>query len=379
MNKVISKIKEAFLFIKTFDHIQILIPLCLSIIGIGVIYSATRSYETPKYVIVQSAALVLGLVLLYFIVLLDYEYISAFWKYLYGANIILLILVLIIGIGSEETGTTGWISFGPISLQPAELIKVSFIITLACHIDSVKDEINYIGNVIALLLHLAIPVVLILLQPDFGTSVVFIFIFCVMMFTAGIARRYIISALGTICAAAPIIYFFVLSDFQKKRITNFLFPESDPAGSGYQVIQSKIAIGSGEISGKGFLSGVQTQLGYLPEKHTDFIFAVIGEELGLIGCIFILLLLTILIARCFYIATRAKNTTGMMICSGVGAMFLFHTLENIGMSIGLMPVTGIPLPFISYGGTSLLTYWIAIALTVSVSIRRDQLNFRKTL
>jgi len=375
MNKLWEKIKEAFLFIKTFDHIQILIPLCLSIIGLGVIYSATRSYETAKFVIVQGAALVIGLVLLYFIVLLDYEYISAFWKYLYGANVALLILVLLIGIGSEETGTTGWISLGPISLQPAELIKVSFIITLACHIDSVKDEINYIGNIIALLLHLAIPVTLILLQPDFGTAVVFIFIFLVMMYTAGIARGYILAAAGTACAAAPLIYFFVLSEFQKNRILNFLFPESDPTGSGYQVIQSKIAVGSGQVSGKGFLQGVQTQLGYLPEKHTDFIFAVIGEELGLIGCVFILFLLMVLITRCFYLATQAKNTTGMLICTGVGAMLLFHTLENIGMSIGLMPVTGIPLPFLSYGGTSLLTYWIAIALTVSVSIRRDKQKF----
>lgn len=375
MNKLWEKIKEAFLFIKTFDHIQILIPLCLSIIGLGVIYSATRSYETAKFVIVQGAALAIGLVLLYFIVLLDYEYISAFWKYLFAGNVALLILVLLIGIGSEETGTTGWISLGPISLQPAELIKVSFIITLACHIDSVKDEINYIGNVIALLLHLAIPVTLILMQPDFGTAVVFIFIFLVMMYTAGIARGYILGAAGTAVVAAPLIYFFVLSEFQKNRILNFLFPESDPTGSGYQVIQSKIAVGSGQVSGKGFLQGVQTQLGYLPEKHTDFIFAVIGEELGLIGCVFILFMLMLLITRCFYIATQAKNTTGMLICSGVGAMLLFHTLENIGMSIGLMPVTGIPLPFLSYGGTSLLTYWLAIALTVSVSIRRDQLKF----
>ncbi len=375
MNKLWGKIKEAFSFIKTFDHIQILIPLCLSIIGIGAIYSATRSYDTVRFVVVQGGALVISLVLLYFIVLLDYEYISAFWKYLYGANVILLILVLIVGIGSEETGTTGWIDLGPISLQPAELVKVSFIITLACHIDKVKDELNYIGNVAALLIHLAIPVTLILIQPDFGTAIVFVFIFFIMMYTAGIARGYILSAIGTVCAAAPIIYFFVLSEFQKNRILNFLFPEADPTGSGYQVIQSKIAIGSGQVSGKGFMQGVQTQLGYLPEKHTDFIYAVIGEELGLIGCIVILALLMILIARCFYLATQAKNTTGMLICSGVGAMFLFHTLENIGMSIGLMPVTGIPLPFVSYGGTSMLTYWIAIALTVSVSIRRDQLKF----
>ncbi|MDD4689798.1 MAG: rod shape-determining protein RodA [Eubacteriales bacterium] len=375
MDKLWEKLKEAFLFIKTFDHIQILIPLCLSIIGLGVIYSATRSYETTKYVIVQGGAMLIGLVLMYFVVLLDYEYISAFWKYLFVVNIILMILVLIIGIGSEETGTTGWIRLGPIGFQPAELIKITFIITLASHIDSLKEDINYIGNVFKLLIHLAIPVTLILMQPDLGTAVVFIFIFFTMLFAAGLAGRYIATALGAALISAPLLYFFVLSDFQKKRILNFLFPEADPSGSGYQVIQSKIAVGSGEISGKGFMQGVQTQLGYLPEKHTDFIFAVIGEELGLIGCIFILILLTILIVRCFYLGSHAKNNTGMLICIGVGAMLLFHTLENIGMSIGIMPVTGIPLPFISYGGSSMLTCWLAIGLTVSVSIRRNTLRF----
>lgn len=371
-----ERLKNAFSFIKTFDFQLIGLVLALSIIGMIAIFSATQTYEhSLRYIMVQGGALIIGLVLIYYVVKMDYEFISSFWPYIYIFNIIMLILVIFIGIGSEETGTTGWIRFGPIGIQPAELVKVGFIITLACYLDKVKADINYVKNVAKLLLHLGIPVGLILLQPDFGTAMVFIFIFFIMVFVAGIDWRYIMSAFLSIGILAPIIYFFILSDYQKNRILNFFTPELDPAGSGYQVMQSKIAVGSGQIFGKGLFHGTQTQLGYLPEKHTDFIFAVIGEELGYIGTIIVLLLLMLLIARCIYIAAHSRNTLGALLCSGVAALFLFHTLENIGMTIGLMPVTGIPLPFVSYGGSSLVTYLIALGLVISVSIRRKPINF----
>lgn len=371
-----KRLRNIFSFIKTFDFQLISLALALCCIGMVVIYSATQSYENSfRYILVQGGALIVGLVFIYYVVKMDYEYISSFWPYIYAFNVIMLILVIVIGVGSEETGTTGWIRFGPIGIQPSELVKVGFIITLACYLDKVKRDINYVKTVAKLLLHLAIPVGLILLQPDFGTAMVFIFIFFVMLFVAGIDWRYILGAFLSIGILSPLIYFFILSDYQKNRILNFFTPEHDPSGSGYQVMQSKIAIGSGQIFGKGLFHGTQTQLGYLPEKHTDFIFAVVGEELGLIGCLVVLLLLILLIARCIYIASRARNELGGLLCSGVAALFLFHTLENIGMTLGLMPVTGIPLPFVSYGGSSLATYLIALGLVISVSIRRKPINF----
>jgi len=226
-----------------------------------------------------------------------------------------------------------------------------------------------------LVLHAAIPIGLIILQPDAGTAMVFTFIFVVMVFVAGIDWRYIAGAFGAFAAFSAVAWFFLLSDYQQKRFLAFFNPESAPGTYGYHVMQSKIAIGSGQIFGKGLFKGIQTQLGLLPEKHTDFIFAVIGEEAGLVMCIIVVALLMSIILRCIYIGKNARNDIGTFICIGVSAMWLFHTFENVGMTIGLMPVTGIPLPFVSYGGSSLLTNFMALGLVLNVYMRRKVINF----
>ena len=188
--------------------------------------------------------------------------------------------MLFIGTG-ESVGTVGWISLGPVNIQPSEFAKVGFIITFACHISAVQDKLNRFSTVLLLLLHLCVPLGLILLQPDYGTGMVFIFIAIVMLFYAGLKLRYFVIAAGGFAAASPLLWFFVLDTFQKNRIRVFLNPEADPSGSGYNVIQSKLAVGAGEIFGKGLFKGTQIQLNYLPGKHTDFIFAVAGEESAL--------------------------------------------------------------------------------------------------
>lgn len=362
--------------IRRYDKVLSILFLAAITIGFAFIFSATRSMGSGlKFIIVQGAGLTLGLMLMVVITYIDYDYLTDLWKFFAGVSVFLLVLVLIIGIGAESTGTKGWIRIGGIGIQPAEVVKVFFIITLARHLDRVKNDLNYFKTVVLLLLHLAVPLGLVLLQPDAGTAMVFMFIFIVMVFVAGIDWRYIVTAIVSgivFCAAA---WFFFLDTYQKQRIYAFLNPESAAETYGYHVMQSKIAIGSGQIYGKGYLNGIQTQLGYLPEKHTDFIFSVIGEEGGIIMCMLTTLVLMGMILRCVKIAREAKDDLGSYICMGVAAMWLFHTFENIGMAIGLMPVTGIPLPFISYGGSSILTNCMALGLVMNVYIRRKTLHF----
>ncbi len=362
--------------IKKFDKILMLLFVAAVTIGLVFIYSATRSMDgNMKFVIVQGVGILIGIILMYVITCIDYEDLSSLWKFFTGLSLFLLILVLIIGIGGESTGTKGWIRFGSIGIQPAEIVKVCFILTLAKHLDTIKDDINYIKNVFLLLCHLAIPLCLILAQPDFGSAMVFVFIFIVMIFVANIDWRYILAGGITGVVVAVISWFFFFDSYQKNRIYALFNPESAAESYGYHVMQSKIAIGSGQVTGKGLFKGIQTQMGYLPEKHTDFIYSVIGEEGGIIMCMITVLVLMFLILRCIHIARKAKDELGSFICMGVAAMWLFHTFENVGMAIGIMPVTGIPLPFISYGGSSVMTNCMALGLVLNVYMRRKTLHF----
>lgn len=350
---------------REFDFLLFFAAILLAVFGVIMVYSATRTTGSNMNTIVQSAALVLGVILLLIVCFFDYEQYKNIIKTVFLASLILLCVVLIFGVAGDW-GARSWIRIGAIGLQPAEIAKLCFIITFSYHLEQVQENINSPLVILGLILHFALPVFLILLQPDMGSAMVFTFMFICMLFVAKISYKYVAAAFALSLAALPLLYKYVLSEYQQKRIQVFVNPEMDPLGRGYNVIQSKIAVGSGQLWGKGYLEGTQNQLGYLPTKSTDFIFSVISEELGFVGAIVVVLVLFWIIYRCFKTAQRAGDAFGRYLCVGVGAMFLFHVFENVGMCIGLMPVTGIPLPFISYGGTSLITNFIAIGLVMSV-------------
>ncbi len=356
--------------------IAILITMALLIIiGIVAIASATHVAfgGSIKHVKVQSIAFVLGLVAIFLILLIDYNSFGDHQKAIYIINIILLLSVFVFG--SKIKGARSWIDFGPLNFQPAEVVKIGFILCFAKFLEKRKDSLTRIIDVLPALLYISVPVILIQLQPDTGTVLVFVFISAFMMYAAGLHYKYIVVSIGTLVASAPILWFFVLKDHQKNRFLAYLNPAADPMGKGYQVMQSKTAIGSGQFLGKGLFNGTMNNLGFIPERHNDFIFSVIGEEVGLIGGVVVILLFLLLLLRCIHLAKVAKDDYGMLICIGVMAMYLFHVFENIGMTIGVMPVTGIPLPFISYGGSALLTNMIAIGLVVNVGMRRQVIRF----
>ncbi len=370
--------QSKFKIFYSLDKLLSILALISSIVGLFAIYSATKSMGTPRLVIVQIVAVCLGIILMILFSNIDYEIFSDAVKYIFIGNVFLLVLVLFVGMGKDSTGTQGWIDLGVVNFQPAEIVKIGFILTFSSHLYRVRQDINYIPTLLLLTLHAGIFIFLILLQPDLGTALVFLFIFLTMVFAAKISYKYVITFFLIIGILTPLFWFFkdkILSPYQVERFLVFLDPYRDPNGTGYNVIQSEISVGSGKLFGKGFLSGTQNQLEYLPAKHTDFIFATIGEEWGFLGCIVVVFLLFAIILRCIYIAATAKDFYGSMICTGISAMFLFHVLENIGMCIRLMPVTGIPLPFISYGGTSILTSMLSIGIVNSVASRRHLTMF----
>ena len=349
-----------------FDNTLFLLTLLAGIAGIIAVFSATRSMNTNSNVIMQGASFLVGIALMFFVSRINYQTFGYTAIPIYIVCIFMLIAVLMFGT-TGSWGARSWIRFGPVGIQPSEICKVGFAITFAKHLATVKDNINRPVTLLFLVLHLLVLVGLIMCEPDAGSAMVFCFMAIVMLFVAGLSFKYIIPTFLLFIAASPLIYFFLLSDYQRRRIQVFFNPELDKLGSGYNVIQSKIAVGSGKLLGKGFLKGTQNQLGFLPTKHTDFIFSVVSEEFGFIGSVFVVLLLFFIIVRCVKVAQNSGDLFGRYACAGISAMLIFHTFENIGMCIGLMPVTGIPLPFISYGGTSLITNMIAIGIVLSVS------------
>lgn len=351
--------------------------IALSIIGIIALFSATASTEYDEFQ-KQIVWLCVGIVAMIVAMIVDYDIIVKFSPILYAISIILLIVVLFT---KSINGASSWFKIGDFALQPGEISKVFVILFLSFVVSKIqesrKEEINNFFKLMLVLLVMGIPVALIIKQPDYGTAAAFLFATAGILFVSGINKRYIICTLLIIIIGVPLVYKFVLPDHAKTRIDVFLNPESDPKGSGYNVIQSKIAIGSGELTGMGLLKGNQTQLGYLYPKTTDFIFAVIGEEMGFVIAALVIFLNILLITKSIYIAKTAKDNVGSYIAMGITGIFLFHMLENIGMTMGLLPITGVPLLFISYGGSSMITSFLCIGLLLNISGRRQKAIFVK--
>ena len=298
-----------------------------------------------------------------FVALLDLNALAVYKKWLYVACVLVLIFVLLFGNGKEQTGANSWIRLGPVGIQPSEPVKVVFALVFGETIARTQkaQRLNNLKNLLGIFAAFFGICGLVILQNDTGTALVFAFMFCLMLFAGGLKKRYFGIAFGVLLAAIPVVW-SLLAPYQKNRIIVFLRPETDPAGAGYQVLQSKLSVASGGLFGRGYMQGRNNRLSLLPEKETDFIFGVIGEEFGFIGCTVVVLLLFFLCIRCFQIAQKAKEDSAKIICVGLGAMFLFHTMENISMCIGLLPVTGIPLPFVSYGGSAQVTSYLAIGV-----------------
>ena len=362
---------------KNTDYLILILALVLSIIGIIGIYSAgVNSTSSKTEYIKQIIWLGISLVLMFVVWMIDHHFISGIGIIGYPIGLLLLIAVLFT---TEINGASSWFNIGSVQIQPSEFMKIAYILLFAKYIDYVytkgKDAINKWYHILIALGIFLIPVALIMLQPDFGTAMVFTSITFFMLFKSGLSYKYVLALVLILIIALPIVYFFVLSDYQQARIDVFLNPEKEPLGAGYNAIQSKIAVGSGMIFGTGLTKGTQTQWGYLPVKSSDFIFSVISEEMGFIISALIVIIYIVLLYRILRVAETSKDRLGSTICIGVFGMFFFHFLENIGMTIGLMPITGIPLPFLSYGGSSMLTNFIALGLVLAISARRQKSLF----
>ena len=353
----------------------LIIAIILTLIGLVALFSATQNtgYDEFKKQIIWFAV---SIVLMLASMLIDYETLIKISPFFYGGFIILLVAVLFT---TPINGATSWFNIGSFSFQPAEFAKVFVVLFLAMIISRIqstrKQEINRPLKLLIILGALAVPLLLIVKQPDYGTAMAFIAATVLMLFAAGIDKRYIIAVFLLAAIAIPLLYNFILPEHAKKRIDIFLHPESDPRGAGYNIIQSKLAIGAGGLTGMGLLKGNQTQLGFLYPKTTDFIFSVIGEEMGFIVAGAIIILYVVFITKILYIAKTAKDSTGTLIAAGISGIFIFHMIENIGMVMGLLPITGVPLPFISYGGSSMITNYIMVGILLNISGKRQKTIF----
>jgi len=353
-----------------FDWVLLLTVLLIAGIGILNLYSATSSWSVgpnPIY-LKQIYWLAIGLGIALLTCLPDYRHLEYLAWGFYGITVALLIMVLVMG--KTSMGATRWIHLGFFNLQPSEVMKIVIVIALARYFGKRRSTLPLEFREMWLpALLLALPVGLIIIQPDLGTALMVIFIGGTMALFAGIRRRHlgILAAAGFVSACGG---WFLLRDYQKERIRTFLDPERDPLGSGYHIIQSKIAVGSGGLFGKGYMQGTQSQLSFLPERHTDFAFSVLAEEWGFTGCLILLLLYLFLIIWGLYIARRSADQFGMFLAIGVVGMLFWHIVVNLGMVIGLLPVVGVPLPLFSYGGTSMITTMIGTGLLLNVSMRR---------
>ena len=362
--------------LRRIDYKLLIAALGIIVYSLIIISSATH-VNTPSddrfwYVQRQGIFAVINILAAIFFMNFDYRGLQPYGKKLYIFNLIMLAAVMLFG--HAALGAQRWIQIGPISLQPSEFSKLIMIICLASVLEERVGALNSLQDLLPVAVYIGVPFILVLKQPDLGTSLVFMAIFFGMILVCGINLRLLLGIFAVGIASLPILWNF-LKDYQKTRILVFIDPNIDPLGSGYHIIQSKIAIGSGMLFGKGLFEGTQSQLNFLPENHTDFIFAVVGEEFGFVGAVILLVLYLIVMWRGIQIAKEARDTFGRLLAVGITSMLAFHVLVNVGMTTGIMPVTGIPLPLMSYGVSALTTNIMAIAILMNVHMRKQKLTF----
>lgn len=372
--------KRRSLAMHGFDPVLTIAVAMLLVLGTLLVYAATKSWYAgmgldPQYYLKRHIInIVIGGLLALSTTLIDYRLLRAYTPVLWGAGVVGLIAVLIPGVGSTVNGARAWISLpGGFQIQPAELAKISIIVGISMVLsERVHDREEPSHKDVAQALAIAaIPIVLILLQPDMGTVFIISASVVTIVAVSGAPSRWVVGLLlVALLGGFVAVKAHVLSDYQVKRLQSFVNPSADPQLSGYQLRQSRITVGSGGLVGKGLFKGPQTNGRFVPEQQTDFIFTVAGEELGFLGSSLILFLFMIILWRSFRIARKSQDLFGRLVCTGVIAWFAFQTFENIGMTMGLMPMTGVPLPFVSYGGSSMFANLIGIGLLQNVHARQ---------
>ncbi|MBI4049260.1 MAG: rod shape-determining protein RodA [Candidatus Doudnabacteria bacterium] len=346
--------------------------MLLLLLGLLMIYSTTLSSQGSLFVR-QIVFAVCGIAAMLFLAFFDYRDLKKITGWAYVAIIVSLVLVWLLA--EPIRGSARWIDLGFFRFQPAEFTKLIMVIVTAKVLDQHREKIKDFRYLFLSLIYVLIPIALILIQPDLGSAIVIFLTWLGMISFSRIKKMHLVWIFVGLLATAVVAWFFLLHDYQKERIYTFLDPSSDPQGSGYNVIQSIIAVGSGEYFGRGVGRGLQSQLKFLPERQTDFIFASTAEELGFVGSLLILALFFLILYRLVKLMSSTRDNFGMYVTLGIFFMFLIEILVNVGMNVGLLPVTGIPLPLLSYGGSSLLTVFLALGIIQSIAQRRKIIKF----
>ncbi|MBN1613532.1 MAG: rod shape-determining protein RodA [Deltaproteobacteria bacterium] len=353
-----------------FDWTLLVLVLLISFIGLVNIYSAGfRSFAGQENLYIRQAQWVLlGLVFMGLAFSIDYRLISRYAYVIYGISVVLLFIVFLFGYATR--GSQRWIVLAGFSFQPSELVKLTIILALARYFDDHRSGTAYrLRELLIPSLIVLVPFLSIVRQPDLGTALIVLILFVSMIFFVGIQWRSLLISLAATIILLPLGWFF-LHDYQKERILTFFNPERDPLGTGYHIIQSMIAVGSGGILGKGFLKGTQTQLKFLPEQQTDFVFSVFAEEWGFLGCLVLMVLFLTLILWGLKIAIHSRDYLGTLVAFGITTIIFSEVFINIGMVLAILPVVGIPLPFLSYGGSAMVILMMAVGLLMNISMRR---------
>lgn len=341
--------------------------LALTAIGLATVHSASAE-SGIDYLSRQSVWVAIGFVAMLVAFSFSYHTLLSFSLPLYVLSLVALVAVLLLGY--EAGGAQGWFRIGSVGLQPSEFAKLVTALYLTRYLGGMAERKLSLRQIATAIAIAAVPMLLIALEPDLGGAAMFVPMLAGMLLVAGVRVRFLVTALVAALALGAVIWSFGMQDYQRQRVTTFLQPASDPLGAGYQVRQSKIAVGSGELAGKGYMQGTQSQLRFLPARHTDFILAVLAEEWGFVGVATVLALYAVYLANAGAVAARARDRQGILLVTGLASVVAFHVLYNSAMVIGLVPITGIPLPFLSYGGSFTLVNWTVLGLLLGVDFRR---------
>ncbi len=372
MGKVVSRIAD---YLRECDKLLFALCIAASTYGCIAVLSATNYTGSLRQFLMQFFAMTVGAIAVVVISSFDYRRLTKIWPIVAAVPLFLVLLTFFIGYAPGETDDKAWLYLGGVSFQPSELLKVAFAITFGLHLSKVGKDINKFKNVVLLCIHAMIPVALIHFQGDDGTALIFFIMFLGMMFAAGLKLQYWLTALGIAIASVPIIYFIIMNDDQRSRIISMFNIEGDLLGAGWQQWRGRIALANGGIFGQGLFKGTLTQVkDAIPEGYNDFIFACIGEELGLLGCLAVIILLFAICLRILKLAKSTNDKFGFFICIGVFSMLAGQIIINLGMCLSVLPVIGVTLPFFSAGGTSLLCLYLSIGVVMSVYMHRSSLT-----